>query len=409
MGVNLTPRLPPSYVIKFYLYRSLVRVSFTAPIWYLYILENGVTYAGLGTVMAMWWGGLIVFEVPTGYVGDRIGRRRSLLIAESVAAVIYVMMAFASGVVVFGGLFLVWAAAATFRSGTASAWLYDTLSERLDEDEFTRIKGRADAFALVSSGLTAVVGGYIAEISMSLTWLVTGAIVALAVPVVYTFPTESRYDDDGASAEQFTVLDALPLLREQFTRPPLRSFVLLVGLLAGAFWGVNFFWQPLSTNIGLPVSSLGWMYAGFTGIGAAVTYRAEWLRSHLGIRTFFKIAPAGLGLAYVAVAFEPILAIPVFFLMEAVFRVSSPLAGQFINDHVESVGRATVLSTAGMVRRVVIIPFQFGAGLLADVLTPVQTIGLFGGLLVAGAMLIVIIASPFEEAPALQSPLANAD
>jgi MFS family permease len=388
---------PPTYVFKFYLYRALVRVSFTAPIWYLYVLENGVTYAGLGTVMAVWWGGLILFEIPTGYVGDRIGRRRSLLIAESATVLMYVGMAFADTIVHFLVIFLVWAAAATFRSGTASAWLYDTLKERLDEDEYTRIKGRADAYGLISSGVTAVVGGYLAEISMSLTWLVTGAVVALAVPVVYTFPREETFDDEDD--ETFTVLDAIPVLRERFSQPPLRAFTIYFGLVAGAYWGVNFFWQPVSANLGFETSRLGWMYAGFTAIGAAMTYKAGWLKENVGIRTYFTFAPPLLGLAFLVVTAVPVLAIPVFFLMEAVFRVSGPLGTQFINDQVESVGRAIVLSAAGMVRQLLVIPFQFGAGVLADVISPTETIGLFGGLLFAGAMALVLLTRPFDVSP----------
>lgn len=387
-------QLPPTYVVRFYLYRMLVRVSFTAPIWYLYVLENGVTYAGLGTVMAVWWGGLIAFEVPTGYIGDRIGRRRSLLIAETTATLMYVGMAFARQFFHFVAIFLVWAAAATFRSGTASAWLYDTLEERLDEEEYTRIKGRADAFGLVSSGATAVVGGYIAEVSMSLTWLVTGAVVALAIPLVYTFPREEQFADHDD--ETFTVLDAIPVLRERFSQPPLRAFVVYFGLIGGAYWGVNFFWQPVSTDLGLEVNRLGWMYAGFTAIGAVATYRSDWFKERISIRSYFTFTPPLLGLAFLVVAVDPVFAIPVFFLMEAVFRVSGPLGTQFINDQVETVGRATVLSAAAMVRQLIVVPFQFGAGVLADVISPTETIALFGGLLFAGSVALVLLAAPFD-------------
>lgn len=388
-------QLAPAYVLKFYLYRALVRVSFTAPIWYLYVLENGVSYAGLGTVMAVWWAGLIVFEIPTGYIGDRIGRRRSMLIAESTTVLMYFGMAFANTFVHFIVIFVVWAAATTFRSGTASAWLYDTLKERLDEDEYTRIKGRADAYGLLSSGVTAVVGGYIAEISMSWTWLVTGAVIALAVPLVYTFPRENQFDDEDEDDETFTVLDAIPVLREKFSEPPLRSFTIYFGLIAGAYWGVKFFWQPVSADLGFETNRLGWMYAGFTIIGAVATYKSGWLKDNLGIRSYFTFAPSLLAVAVIAVAAVPELAIPVFFLMEMVFRVSGPLGSQFINDQVESLGRATVLSAAGMVRQLIIIPFQFGAGILADVISPTYTISLFGGLLLLGSILLVLLATPF--------------
>lgn len=400
--------IPPRFVLKFYLYRVLVRVSFTAPIWYLYVLEKDVTYAGLGVVMAVWWGGLVAFEVPTGYLADRIGRRRSLLVAETTTVFTYVAMAFARGFLQFALVFLVWAAAATFRSGSATAWLYDSLEARLDAGEFTRIKGRADAFGLVSSGATAVVGGYVAEVSMELPWLVTGAVVALAVPLVYSFREQERYAGDEAGegpekrdgegdgdVEPFTVVEGFGVLRERFSRPPLRSFVVLLGLVAGAFWGVNFFWQPMSRELGVSVHRLGWMYAGFTAIGAVASYRADWLEARLGIRRFFTLAPPALGALYLAIAVVPELAIPTFFLMQGVFRAANPLSATFINRRVESLGRATVLSGASLVRRLVIIPFQFSAGLLGDLLSPTGAIGLFGGLLLGGSVALLLVGTPF--------------
>ncbi|MFB6198753.1 MAG: MFS transporter, partial [Halobacteriaceae archaeon] len=241
-----------------------------------------------------------------------------------------------------------------------------------------------------------IAGGYLADISMSTPWLVTGGLVALAVPVVYSFPREAHRERDDMEESTLTVLDVLPLLREKFTQPPLRSFVVLFGLLAGAFWGVNFFWQPVSRGVGLNVSRLGWMYAGFTVIGAVTTYRAGAIRDYLGVRSFFTFAPIVLGGVFAIVAVIPRLAIPAFFFMEGIFRVSSPLATQFINDQIETEGRATVLSAASMIRRLVIAPFQLGAGVLADIITPTETIGLFGVLLVAGSVLLLGILSPFR-------------
>ncbi|PSQ16754.1 MFS transporter [Halobacteriales archaeon QS_8_69_26] len=408
---SLPRSLPPGFVLKYYAYRATMAVGFTAPIWYLYVLSNGVSYAELAVIDAVWWGGLVLFEIPTGYVGDRIGRRRGLVVASLMTVAAQVAMAGAGDFGHFLVIFAWWALAATFRSGTDDAWLYDALKARTDSDEFARIRGRGEAVKYVVAGVTALAGGYIASVSMPLAYLGSAAATALSVPVLLTFPAADGTANGGSNTEsdddRFTVLDALPVIRGAFTRAPLRTFVPYVGLFMGVFWGVNFFVQPVADGLGVSTTGLGWMFAGFTLLGAVVSYNAGAIRDRFGARGWFTVVPPLLGAVFVGVALLPAAAIPAFFLMRGLRGATTPLANQFINDRVGSVGRATLLSTAGMVYYVAIIPFELAAGSLADVVGPITTIGLFGAVLVTGSALFLAVGSPFgtgDAAPAEGTP-----
>lgn len=387
--------LPNRLVLKYYVYRATMSASFTASIWYLYIKATTGSYASLGIIDAVWWGGLILFEVPTGYIGDRIGRKWSLLIASCIITASQVAMGFASAFSHFIVIFLVWAFGSTFRSGTASAWLYDALATRIGEDEYSRVQGRGSSVGLVISGLTAVSGGYLADISMTYAYFASACVTALSIPLLLSFPEARGHDTDGEDSE-FTILDAIPVIRERFTTPPLRSFVLYVGLFSGIYWGVNMFVQPVGAALGLSPTELGWLFGLFTAIGAGVSYFTGWIKDNVGIATWLHIVPFGLGLLFGAVAVLPVLAIPVFVVMRALRSTTMTLSSQFINDRIDSLGRATLLSTAGMAYRLVILPANMGAGLLAEHITPTATIGLFGLVLMVGAAAILIIESPFE-------------
>lgn len=391
--MDLRGRLPESHVLKYYLYRATMAIGFTAPIWYLYILSQGISYGQLAVIDSVWWGGLVLFEIPTGYLGDRIGRRKSLIVSSVLTTVSLAAMVFAQSFAHFVMIFGFWAVAMTFRSGTGDAWLYDVLKDRMSEDEFARVRGRGNSIALVVSGASAPVGGYLAGFAMEYAYAASAVMTLLSIPVLLSFPKSSQYEDEDD--EQFTVLDALPVIRERFTRPPLRSFVVYVGLFLGVYWGVNFFVQPISVDLGFSVELLGWMYAGFTAVAALISYKTGAIKDRVGIKLWFLVIPVALAVCYVAIAVLPLVAIPVFFVMRAVRNVTIPLANQFINDHVGSVGRATVLSTAGMVYNLTTIPFELAAGGLADVYTPTYTIGLFGAILLVGALLIQGIETPF--------------
>ncbi|MDY6764473.1 MAG: MFS transporter [Halobacteria archaeon] len=392
--MDIRERVPESYVLKYYLYRGSMAASFTASIWYLYVLSKNVSYSQLAVVDSIWWGGLILFEIPTGYIGDRIGRKNSLIISSIMRTIALVAMAFAGAFAHFALIFAFWALASTFKSGTADAWLYDVLKAGLSEGEFARVRGRGNSTALVVSGITALAGGYIAEVSMEYAYLASAGVSLISLPILFSFPSSQHVGSNDEDDEEFTILDALPVIREKFTRPPLRSFVLYVGLFYGVYWGVNFFVQPISKDfIGLEISQIGWMYAGFTALSAVVSFRTDLIKDRVGIRTWFYVIPIALGILYAGVAFLPIVAIPVFFVMRAARNVSVPLANQYINDRTGSIGRATVLSTAGMVYHLTTIPFELGAGTLADLpgVTPIQTVGVFGGILVVGALVILTL------------------
>jgi MFS family permease len=91
------------------------------------------SYALAAAANAVWWTCLILFEVPTGYVGDRIGRRRALLLGTVIRVVTMGSMAFVGSFREVVVVFVVWAFASTLRSGTVDAWLYEVLGQRLDE------------------------------------------------------------------------------------------------------------------------------------------------------------------------------------------------------------------------------------------------------------------------------------
>jgi len=394
---------PAPFALRYYAYRAASAVGWTAPIWYLYLFENGLSYAEVALVNAVWWGGLVVFELPTGYVADRIGRRESLLVGTGGTVLATLAMVPASSPAAFAVVFAAWALAQTFRTGADDAWLYDALADDAragdtvdgsetdapEDGAFVRLRGRGNAVSLVVTGATALGGGWLAAIDMDYTFLAAAATTSLALPAVYGFPRA------GDAGERFTVVDAVPVLREEFGAPPVRAFVLLVALLTGVHWGINFFVQPVSVDLGFSTGDLGVLYATFTGLGAVVSYRSDWLADRVGIDTWFRTIPVGLGALFLAVVAVPALAIPAFVATRVVRSASTPLAAQWINERIGSVGRATVLSAAGMVYTTLTIPFELGAGGLASVLGPMRTIGLFGGVLIAGSLLLVAIGRPF--------------
>jgi len=380
-------------VAKYYAFELTRSAHLAGPVWVLFLLSRGVSYTGVGLLDVAFSLTVVASEVPTGYVGDRLGRRRALLLGVAGSALGSLAFAFASSLPGFLLAYVALAVAETFASGSDSAWLYETLEARTDEESFARIRGRGRAIGLAATGAGALVGGLLGSVDLSWPWLASGGITALAVPVVLTLPApETPADDDGDDAAG----GALSVARELLAGP-LRWFVVYTGVFGAALTVVNFFVQPvtrdvvvdLSTTVGVspaPVVVIGVVYAAFTLVSAAVTSGAGWVRRVVGLERFFVGVPPAVGALLALVAVVPIAAVPLFFLQRATISLADPLQGQYLNDRTPSVGRATTLSAVSMAHAVLAVPFELGGGRLAASVGPTAAVGIVGAFLAVAAV-----------------------
>lgn len=372
--------LPRGIVLKYYLYQITLSTGFSAPIWVVFLQSRGLTLGEVALLDGIYSAVILFGETPTGYVGDRIGRRNSLLVSITLVTASMLAFGLASSFAVFAVVYAVWGLGATFRSGTASAWLYDALKERTDEDEYARISGRGKSLGLIVTAATSLLAGVLADYDLFYPFLATALVSAVGFVVVLTFPetTTAESDDSGP----FTISDAIPLVRDQLMSRSLRSFVLYSTAFFGVIATVDLFVQPASQQVGVDVESLGLMYAGFTGVSALTSYFAGDIKDRIGVRRWFLVVPLLLGVLLTTVSLTPLAVVPMFFLLRAAKTATRPLRDQYVNDRVESVGRATLLSAISMLYSLLLIPLKVASGELADVVGPITTIAVLGGCLV---------------------------
>ncbi|MFC7196719.1 hypothetical protein ACFQL4_22195 [Halosimplex aquaticum] len=81
-------------------------------------------------------------EIPTGFVGDRIGWRNSLVLGNALRSVAVVAMGLSSTFWVLAAVYLLWAVGTTLQSGSTDAWLYELLERRIGDETFEHVRGR---------------------------------------------------------------------------------------------------------------------------------------------------------------------------------------------------------------------------------------------------------------------------
>ena len=246
------------------------------------------------------------------------------------------------------------------------------------------MSGRARALGLAGQSGAAVLGSWAYGVSHVLPWALDAvALVGGSVLLVVAVPADRNAkkngeivkrnennskrieniseadisDSKGDDPDRLTLSAAANITRTALSRPGLRSFVAYTALFLGVVASALLFVQPVSVDVlSIAPERLGTIYAGLTLVSAAAASQTGRVKAVVGVDGWFRVAPFLAAAGLLAVVAVPWLALPLFFLLRALAATSRPLADGRINDGIRSRGRATVLSTASMLRSVVVAP-----------------------------------------------------
>jgi len=368
---------------------------FFVPVIVLFWRDNGLDPLDIYVLQGIFAVAVVLLEVPTGTVADRLGKRTSLLAGSATLTVGLVLYAASSSFVAFLVAEIVMAVGIALTSGADSAMLYDTL-KRLDRaDEYERREGSARAVQMVSFAICCVVGGIVGEYSTRATmWLsVSGSVVAFFIALGFVEANPPKVLDEGS--EKGEAKSYWGLVRESakfvLKHRLVRWYVLFLAVLTGSSTWLLWLYQPYMEHTGLPIFAFGIAFAIFNLFAAGASKLAHRFDKRLGARGGI------IGLMILQMAPMLLMALvvtPLSFLFilghQAVRGMSRPIVSGRILDYTFADKRATVLSLASLAGRLF---FALTAGLvgwMAKVL-PMETnlLGQAGLLSVALVALLV--------------------
>lgn len=180
-----------------------------------------------------------------------------------------------------------------------------------------------------------------------------------------------------------------------------------MGLFFAVLYSINEYTQPVSVDTLEPVleavlarydvpaeTSLGFIFAGFMFVTAFASDRAAAIENRLGFHYTMLLLPVATGVVVLSSSLVPLVFVPLFFVTRTTRAVIKPVSAGYINDHVESFGRATVLSAVALVYAVIRIPFLLAGGVVADVTTPQVAVPVLGLAFLVLAPAIYLLESP---------------
>ncbi|MEW2430627.1 MFS transporter [Micromonospora sp. NPDC047644] len=376
-----------------YGYAFLSDLVLLYPLYVVFFADTGLSVGQIASLFVIWSAAGILFEVPSGAWADVLSRRLLLCLAPLVAAAGFALWVLLPSYPAFAVGFLLWGAGGALVSGALEALVWTELDRLGAVDRYARVLGRArtaGVLGVVVSGVLAgpvlAVGGYPVVGAASVLACLLATIVAtrfpehrrpaavgvpVAEPTTATRPVgaapppqheSTSPDDEGDLGWWDTLRTGVSQVR---TRPPVRSAVLLVAVVA-ADWGALDEYTPLlalDTGVGpqaVPLLLL-LLWAAVT-VGGLLAPAGE----RLGGRGYAAL----LGLVGVALAAGAMVRHPAGFVLLAVAfgaaQLATVLADARLQARITGSSRATVTSLAGMATDVLIIVTYAAYGLLAS-------------------------------------------
>ena len=347
--------------------RALMELKTLNAIIMVFYLARGVSDAEIFYLTIAWSLGNVLFEIPTGYMADKLGRKTTMLIGGILMMVNQAAMFFAHGFPAFAVLMVISAAAWTCFSGTEEALMYDSLKELGETKKTTEQNGKLQAARHALKPIFPLIGAIIAsslldwQINIILAIDLIGAAIAM---FCYLKLTEPKHAKDVLANETSiwrnsvqTVLNDPFLFRATCNR--------LLPLIASiVIWRA---YQPVLVDHGVSIVALG-IFFFFLQTGAFIF---KWNAGKIEER-FGTTGP----LAWSALLCALMLGIFLFSQNAAVLSISAllalifhaarePLFADALNERIGSHARATTLSNLNFLKGIFDIPVMLICSLIA--------------------------------------------
>ena len=256
--------------------------------------ELGFTMTQVFTIKAVFAGTMGVLELPSGYIADRIGYRKTLIIGAMIVVVGWSVYLFSRSFTFILTAEIILGVGLSLMSGTTSAMLYESLLREEQAHRYIVWQGRVRFFGQVAEGSTALVAGILYTISPQIPFALQVVLYLGGVCVAYSLvePTVHRV---SVSDPLKRMRDILFSILKGSSR--LRAVVFLTVILGITTYIPVWIIQVYAEEAGVPVAWLGpiWAIANYTVAIAALN--SARLSTSIGLipSLFICVALAGFG------------------------------------------------------------------------------------------------------------------
>lgn len=394
-----------SLVFKYNSYYFLSNLVFQKGIFMLFLTtQRGIDNAEIAILQLSLLVGMFLSEVPTGILGDRFGRKFSvvtgliLLTSSSLGFIVF------ENFWVLAILFFLEGLGMSFISGSDQSLLYDNLKQMNEEDQFLKTMSTSLGLSYISLAIASVIGGLIQEVSWNLVYglssiAILGSILFFVSIKELSFNQSESIDllTKKVITQKKSIIDETAEYFKSYEGRKILQVFILLGAFEATCMAYFMFSQQFFHMLGLNVFVIslvfmaGRLLSGFSyfiapKLAKKFSSRKVIISTMLGTSLFLVLNVFDFSFYYY-VSFAAIVILP---------YISNVLNVNFIHSKIPSLTRASIMSVGSMIGSVSLGLAYLIIGFLLDATTLNITTTAIGIINLATALLYVIKTKSME-------------
>jgi MFS family permease len=327
---------------KIYLIKAARWLMLTTPFVPLFIGANGVDKSGYSLLASIQALAIVFFEIPSGYLADAIGRKKTLVLGSVLGALGYLIYSLSFSFSGFLVAMVVLGIGQSMISGSDSAMLYETLVAVNKSGEYSRYEGRVIALGSLLETIGAPLGGLLAVASLRYPFIAQAVVALIAVPAALTL-----VEPDQEAHLRGRTMNLLPALKRSLLLDrTLLMLVVYAALVGGGTYTMAKaipYWY--SDSFGDSAMQLGIFWSVLNLSAAFFSHHAYKVERRFNPAAFMAIIGAVVSASFIALglmsAYPAMIVLVLFYCTRG---LATPILKNYINEQTESQVRATVLS-----------------------------------------------------------------
>ncbi len=338
--------------------------------------SNGLSMKDIMILQAVYSITIVVLEIPSGYMADVIGRKKTLIIGAVFGILGFTTYSLSIGFVGFLVAEIILGIGQSCISGADSAMLYDSLLERGEEKQYTRFEGRITSLGNVAEAIAGILGGLLVGITIRAPYIAQTFVAFIALPAAITLVEPTR-KIPLIKAEMMEIVQIAKFAL--ITDRPLRRNILFSAITGTATLTMAWFAQPFFEYTSIDIAWFGILWTTLNLTVAITSYTAHRLEKLLGQRWSILLIALLIPLGYLALSsFHLPIGLIVLYLFYLVRGYATPVLKDYINRITASHIRATVLSVRNFVIRLLFALIGPLLGWVKDIYSLPQALALAG-------------------------------
>jgi MFS family permease len=330
-----------------------------------YLTVPEVTAQTLGTILLAGSVSGFLFEIPSGYLSDKIGHKQALVVSR-------ILMLLSTGFFLVGTnvTFLLLGAALmhasnAFHSGTGSAFMHDTLRALGRDQDYTKIMGKVSAIGFAVPITFTVLTPFLVGISFKAPFLFSLVIdgIGLAFSLILISPPGHQ-----ANVEEIRATNFWQVLKEGH-RLNFFQVALISAVISGTLFGVGGFRGPYQIFLEIPVIWFGVLFGAGRAMASLMLAYSGRIKKYFTLVSFYQSQVILFGLFFLLLGYLTTWwAIAVVFIIMNAFKwgLNRIDEGYQLDLIRSSKFKATLLSVATQIDQAIGAVVGFGLGFLIE-------------------------------------------